>query len=161
MCFVAYIGTDKPIPRKAWDNAMSDLSIESLTDRDNPVRTHFTKLEVQYVGSTSGCGCDFPHLSLQNGDWPFFDDEEDDPEWDAKDRDNRERLVNLLLRTGESVVEFYGVWDGDFSETPKARETITLSTILDPTFMFKEQGFYRIEIGTANNTSDGSLKPSR
>lgn len=160
MCFVAYIGTERPIPRKTWDKGMADLSVESLTERDSPIRNHFSKPEVQYVGSTSGCGCDFPHISTQNGAWPFFADDEDDPEGDAKDRDNRKRLVDLLRKTGEEVVEFYGVWDGDFADPPKAREVISLETILDPTFMFKEQGIYRIRIGAASNTSDGIAQPA-
>lgn len=148
MCFMVYLGTDRPLPRKTWDKEMPDLSVESLTDRDRLIKTHFTKPEVQYVGSTSGCGCDFPHLSFQNGEWPIYEDDEDDPEGDAKDRDNRERLVRLLSKTGEDVIELYGVWDGDFAKTPKVHETISLATILDPEFMFKEQGFYRIEMRT-------------
>jgi hypothetical protein len=149
MCFVAYIGTEKPLPRKSWDKNAPDLSVESLTDRDSPIRFHFTKPEVQYVGSTSACGCDFPHISLQNGEWPNFEDDEDDPELTLKDRSNREKLVALLRQTGENVIEFYGVWDGDFAEKPKARETISLELILDDRFMFKEQGFYQIEMTRA------------
>jgi hypothetical protein len=68
------------------------------------------------IGSTSGCGCDFPHVTPQNGQWPIFEDVEKDAERDANDRYNREGLVGLF-------------WDGDFAEAPKARE---------------EQGFYRV-----------------
>jgi len=42
MCFVAYVGTDKPIPRKAWDKEALDLSVKSLTDRAAPAEAGIT-----------------------------------------------------------------------------------------------------------------------
>ena len=83
---------------------------------------------------------------MQNGEWPIFEDDEDDPEWEDTVRRSREDLVALLLNTGEKRVELYGVWDGDFDEEPKAKESIPLEKILDPSFWFKEQGFYVVEI---------------
>ena len=77
MCFVLYVGTTNPLPRRKSDKDSVDLPVESLTERDSAVIRHFSKAEVQYVGSTSGCGCDFPHASLQNGEWPeleYFSD---------------------------------------------------------------------------------------
>jgi hypothetical protein len=35
------------------------------------------------IASTSGCGCDFPHVTLQNEQWPIFEDVEKDAERDA------------------------------------------------------------------------------
>lgn len=146
MCFVLYVGTQKPLPRKQWDEADPDLSVESLTEHDGSVRSHLSTPEVQYVGSTSGCGCDFPHVTLQDGEWPVFEDDDDDPEWEATVRLNRESLVALFRHSGEKYVELYGIWDGDFEEAPQARESITVEKILDPNFWFKEQGFYQVEI---------------
>lgn len=59
---------------------------------------------------------------------------------------NRLRLVELLREIREPVVEAYGVWDGDFEDSPKARETVSLDEILNSAFYFKERAFYRIEI---------------
>jgi hypothetical protein len=83
---------------------------------------------------------------FQNRDWPWFEDEnEDELDRDTKatEQYNREGLVALLRQTGESVVELYGVWDGDFDfrTPPAAHEEIHLEAILDPAFRFKEQGF--------------------
>src|SRR3982750_4743834 len=114
MCFVLYAGTAKSIPGKEWRNDAQELSIKGLTEREKPIAAQFSKPEVQYIGSTSGCGCDFPHVMFQNGDWPWFDDGELDPEREASDRHNREGLANLLRATGEQTVELYGVWDGNF-----------------------------------------------
>ncbi|WP_321475306.1 hypothetical protein [uncultured Paludibaculum sp.] len=146
MCFVLYAGTSMPIPQKEWRNDVPGLSVEALTERESPIAVHFSKPEVRYIGSTSGCGCDFPHVMFQNGDWPWFDDGEHDPEQEASDRYNREALVNLLQATGEQTVELYGVWDGDFMTPPAVREEIALTVIVDPSFRFREQGLYVVRV---------------
>ncbi len=43
-------------------------------------------------------------------------------------------------------MELYGIWEGHFGETPKIYETISLETILNPDFRFKEQGFYKVRM---------------
>jgi hypothetical protein len=147
MCFVLYAGTTKPLSRRAWQKDDPKLSVQSLSERDAAIRGHFSNPEVQYIGSTSGCGCDFPNVALQGLEWPFFEElEPKDPERKASDRHNREALVDLLRETGEQTVELYGVWDGDFMEAPKAREEVPLGRLLDPSFRFKEQGFYRVSL---------------
>ena len=137
--------------RKEWRNDAPDFSVKGLTERESPITAHFSKPEVQYIGSTSQCGCDFPNVMFQNGDWPWFEDEDED-ELDRKrkatEQYNREGLVTLLRQPGESIVELYGVWDGDFDfrTPPAAREQIHLEAILDPAFRFKEQGFYVVSL---------------
>jgi hypothetical protein len=149
MCFLLYAGTIKPLLRKAWRVDAPDLSVTSLTERESPIKAHFRKPEIQCVGSTSGCGCHFPHLMFQNGDWPWFDDaEEDNPELEESDRYNREALAALLQASGEQTVELYGVWDGNFAKPPQAREEINLRTLTQPNFRFKEKGFYVVHLGS-------------
>jgi hypothetical protein len=149
MCFVLYAGTTESIPRREWQEHSTNLGVESLTDRDAPIRTHFSSPEVQYIGSTPGCGCDFPHATLQGGEWPtYFLALEKDETKLAGNRFNREALVELLRKTNEKTVELYGVWDGNFIEPPKARESISIERLLDSDFWFKEQGFYTITIGS-------------
>jgi hypothetical protein len=148
MCFQLYAATTKPIPRRKWKRDSQDLPVESLTEHDAAVKTHFTNPEVQFIGSTSGCGCDFPNIMFQNGDWPFLEDSEIDEEQTASDRMNREGLVSILRSTGDSFVELYGMWDGDFAEAPRAFEDISLETILKPGFHFKERGFYKVRLNS-------------
>src|SRR6267378_2427163 len=136
MCFVLYAATASPMPRKEWRDDAPDLSVKALTERESPITAHFTKREVQYIGSTSSCGCDFPHVTLQNGEWPWFDEGEHDPEREATERYNREGLVTLLRATREPTVELYGVW-GDFSAPPVIREEISLDRIVEHSFRFK------------------------
>ena len=160
MCFVLYVGTTNPLPRRQFDKDATDLPVESLTDRDAPIKQHFSSPEVQYVGSTSNCGCDFPHATLQNGRWPeieFYGDAEKDELDIARDISNRkncEALVALLRTTDDKVVELYGVWDGDFDFTklPVVREEISLDLILQPDFRFKEGGFYLVTVTSSEST---------
>jgi hypothetical protein len=118
MCFTLYAGTTNPLPRKAWDKDARGLSVNSVGERDADVVKHFSCSEVQNIGSTSGCGCDFPHITLTRGEWVGYSDVVvDDPEWEASERENREALVTLLRESGEKTVDLYGVWDGDFAKT--------------------------------------------
>jgi hypothetical protein len=139
-----YVGTSKPLPRKRWDKAFPDISVESLTERDDPIRTFFSSPEVQYVGSTSCCGCDFPNVIYQNGGWPICEDELIEGEQDSSYRYNREALVKLLRSTGEAVIEIYGVWAGKPVAEPCIREEIFPGRILDSDFYFKERGFLKV-----------------
>ena len=140
-----YAGTNKPLPRKNWVKEAPDVHVQSLIEYDAKIWQHFSKPEVQQIGSTSGCGCDFPNVMYQNQGWPLYDDAETDEEWEASQHFNREALVSLLRSSGEEVIELYGVWAGDFDKEPKIREDISLHRILDPDFYFKEQGFLTVK----------------
>ena len=96
------------------------------------------------MGSTSGCGCDFPNVMFQGGGWPSIEDAEVDVAQIESDRVNREGLVRILRDAGEPTVELYGIWDGDFDEAPEAFEEVSFEMILNPEFRFKERGFYRV-----------------
>lgn len=149
MCFVLYAGTSKPMPRKEWCQDAPDLSVKTLDERESPITAHFGKPEVQCIGSTSDCGCDFPHVMFQNGDWPWWENEDEDEvdrQRKAIEQRNREGLVALLRQSREPNVELYGVWDGnfDFRTPPAVHEEIDVQAILDPAFRFKEGGFYTV-----------------
>jgi hypothetical protein len=153
VCFVLYAGTSNPLPRKKWQKEAPGLGVGSLTERDAPIKAHFGSPEVQYIGSTSRCGCDFPHATLRNGEWPeigYLEHFEQDAERVAINKGNREALVDMLRESGDKVVELYGIWDGDFVEAPKVQENIAAETILDSGFLFKERGFYRVAVKRAN-----------
>ena len=138
-----YAGTNKPIPRREWSKNAPDISVASLTEHDALIKSHFKSPEVQCVGSTSSCGYDFPHVLLQNGEWPMFfafDDVERVVTFDH----NRNALATLLRDTGEKTIELYGLWWGNFTKDPLAYEDIPFDRILEPEFLFREQVFYRI-----------------
>ena len=144
MCFMLYVGTTKPIPRREWKKDAPDISVASLSEQDLAIKAHFNSAEVQCVGSTAGCGCDFPHVLLQNGEWPNFDF--DDAERVGTFGQNRKALVTLLRNTGETAIEIYGLWWGNFKKQPLSCEEIPLVRILEPDFLFREQVFYRVSM---------------
>ena len=112
---------------------------------------------MHYIGSTSGCGCAFPHATLQNSGWPeigYIAEGAEISERVVSDRNNREGLVDFLRKTGDRVVELYGVWDGDFSKVPESQESIMVEKILDSNFLFKERGFYRVTVENTNSVRD-------
>jgi hypothetical protein len=148
MCFVLYVGTVRPIPRREWRKDAPDISVRDLSSRELALKAKFESPEVQYVGSTSHCGCDFPHTILQNGNLPPLEGAKDADQV-IVERQNRDALVKLLREVQEPTVQVYGTWDGsedDLSKAPLSREMIAVERILDPTFYFKEQGFYCVEI---------------
>jgi len=53
------------------------LSVESLTDWDAPIKAHFSSPELQYIGSTSSCGCAIPHAMFHNFGWPEMEFQEE------------------------------------------------------------------------------------
>ena len=84
---------------------------------------------------------------FQNGGWPECEYSEIDGAVDETSRLNCEALVKLLHSTGDTVVELYGVWGGDYAEPPKAFEVIPVEAILREGFMFRERGFYQVQMG--------------
>jgi hypothetical protein len=89
MCFLLYAGTRKPMARSSWQKEHPDVYVRSLIEYDEAIQTHFNLSEVQQIGSTSGCGCDFPHLMYQNGGWPAYLEAETDEERLGSDQFNR------------------------------------------------------------------------
>jgi hypothetical protein len=150
MCFMLYAGTTKALPLKGWNKDTPGLSVRALKENEADIRVHFSLPEVQNIGSTSNCGCDFPHVTLTRGEWIGYPEVEvDDPEWEASERFNREALVALLQGCGEETVELYGVWlydSIDLSKPENVRQDIALANILEPTFRFKERGLYRVGV---------------
>ena len=139
-----YAGTRVPIPRKVWDRDAPDISVQSLEGEEEQIRAHFSKPEVQNIGSTSCCGCDFPNAMFQNSGWPEIEYCMKDEEQSNSEQLNREALVKLLKTVNEDWMELYGVWAGDYAKTPEVREEVLLDDLLDSRFCFKERGFYKV-----------------
>lgn len=147
MCFVLYLGTEKPVEWPGWNAEARDVHVGPLSEHDAPIRAHFTKPVVQYIGSTSGCGCDFPYASLQDGGWVTIEPDVEDAAQIAIESHNRSRLLQLLQSTGEPSLELYGVWDGDFELSPSARVKISVDDLAQDGFWIREQCFYLVEMG--------------
>jgi hypothetical protein len=134
MCFMLYAGTDHQIPRREFDQSAPNISVQDLNACEEPIRAHFRKPEVQNIGSTSSCGCDFPKALLMSGIWPDRGDADGDEEYLSNCRANCRKLFDLLKTIDDETVELYGIWAGDETEEPMIRESISLGQILDPDF---------------------------
>jgi len=66
MCFELYAGLKNPRPEILWKQAAAGVHVERLSDlQAASIRHHFSNPVVQYIGSTSHRGCDFPHTKLR------------------------------------------------------------------------------------------------
>ena len=143
-----YAGTQKTLPLREWRKTAPALWVRPLVEGEEVVGPHFSKPTIQYIGATSGCGCDFPHSLLNGGEWvsPEKEAEETSPEEQQTYRSNGQALMNLLSDFGEDTYELYGFWAGNGAKAPLAVEDIPLQRIVEPDFRFCEQVFYRIHV---------------
>jgi hypothetical protein len=147
MCFHLYAGTQKPLPRSQWVKDDPHVHVSDLSDSDSWTRSVFSKPEIQYIGSTTGCGCAFPTVMQdREGEWPYWLDPIIDAEAIASDQRECEELCCLLSYLDESEIELYGVWVGNEAREPLVREEIPLDDIRREYFRFKEGGFYRVKL---------------
>ncbi len=136
-----YIGTTRPIARSEWKKDHPQIWVRSLVKEEEPIRAHFSLAEVQYVGSTAGCVCNFPHVMRQGGEWPLSPDT--DSEQDKHYLLNRQALCDLLS-TMKDAVEIYGIWAGDYGNALICEE-VSFSCIANSDFFFKERASYRVK----------------
>lgn len=100
---------------------------------------------ITYVGSDSGCGCEFRYaLKEQHGWTPVAGEDEMQ---DKSIKNNQDSLFKYITsNVSEGSVQLYGCWDGDYDEQAESTEVIAIEEILDKDFYFKERGFYSITI---------------
>ena len=147
MCFQLYAGTDKPLPRSSWNQEEPLVHICDLSESDVWIRPFFTKPEVQYVGSTTSCGCAFPSVRPdRDGYWPTGFDLGLTAEESAESQKECTELCQLLSVADDESIELYGVWNGEQTNAPLVREEITLADIRAKLFFFKEGGFYVVRM---------------
>lgn len=146
MCFMLFAGTDAPLPLSEWRKEKPDVWVRPVGENETGIRAHFSKALVQFVGSTTGCGCDFPHWLLHNGEEPEVRLEETDSARAARDRCNRQALASLLEGLGKGSAELYGVWAGNWEKRPRRIEEISLSKLCENSFLLGEQVFYRVKL---------------
>ena len=145
MCMVFYLGSNKQMPLIPYDLEHPAFNSRELDESEMAVRRHFTTAYITYVGSDSGCGCEFRYaLKEQDGWTPVVGEEEMQ---DESAQHNQESLFSYIKsHITEGSVELYACWDGDDDEQAESREVIAIEDILDKDFFFKERGFYSITI---------------
>lgn len=131
MCLVVYIASDKELPLIAWDAAHPAFNVRPLDERGAPVRKHFTKPNVYYVGAHSGCGCGFEY-----GRW-----ENEDPDESREGRKSVESLAGYLRDAASNAgdVELYACWDGDEAMAANRQIAMTPKDFARDAFWFEER----------------------
>jgi hypothetical protein len=146
MCFLLYVGADRPLPATEWNQLAPDVCVGELSEDERKVSLHFSKPVVQQICSTAGCGCDFPSWSVYNKEPPDPTYEERDEEQIVVECKNTQRLADLLRSSGQFSVELYGVWVGNESLASRGQEQISLDRICERSFRFREQVLYSVAI---------------
>jgi hypothetical protein len=130
MCPMVYVASDDPLPVLAWDQDNPQFHTAGLSKQHEPVRRHFSKPYVYYVGSHERCGCGFQ--------WGENKASEDD--LSAK-QESRRRLVEFLAGALEAqpAVEVYACWDGDQAAPADRNERVRPADLLGSRKYFRER----------------------
>jgi hypothetical protein len=155
MCMVVYVASDYPLPMLAWDQTNPQFHVTELSERTEPVRRHFTKPCVYYVGSHEMCGCGF-----QYGEYEGYEEEADLP---AK-RESRRRLAEFLsvALQHQPAVEVYACWDGDEGLAPDHTGRVRPSELVQSRTFFREREFLVVsEQGAEPNAAPAHSEHNR
>jgi len=122
MCLAVYISTDKELELERFVAGQTDIYFEKLSDDEEiALRPKFSKKNIYYAGSSSGCSCDFGFDSED------FDDTELVSEEDKK---SPQKLIDFLTEmTLLENIEFYCCWEGDWNLPIENRKEIDIRNI--------------------------------
>jgi hypothetical protein len=134
MCLLVFIASEYELPTLSWDQEQPRFHVTELTERDEPVRSKFSKPHVYYAGSHEGCGCGF-----QYGEYDGFEEEANLLDMQNSRRRLAEYLVVALQH--QSAVELFACWDGDQAAEPDHRSRIRPADLLKGRTFFQEREF--------------------
>lgn len=72
MCIAVYISTNKELELETYIAGQTDIYFEKPSEEEeNALRPKFSKTNIYYVGSSSGCSCNFGFDSKYFNDAEF------------------------------------------------------------------------------------------
>lgn len=116
MCYTVYIATDKVLELGRFVPEQTTLFFEKVNGDESVLRPMFSKTNIYYVGSSTGCSCGLDYYM------PNFDD----PEHQNAKRSPQAFLDFLMLTTQAHEVEFYCCWYDDALRPIKQRQEIDI-----------------------------------
>jgi hypothetical protein len=133
MCLAAYIAASVPLKLIEWEKAEPNFHVAELSSRDSHVKKQFALSHVYYVGSHEGCGCGF----LKDGEVG---------EDLKRVEESYARLADYAREALEAGAELqlFSCWEGDQGAAPEFHEVISVETLKESDFVFKEKAFYRL-----------------
>ena len=122
MCLAVYISTDKELELGTFVAGQTDIYFEKPTDEEvNALRPKFSKKNIYYVGSSSGCSCDFGFDSEDFNDAELVSEE---------DKKSPQKLIDFLTEmTVQENIELYCCWEGDWNLPTESKVEIDIRTI--------------------------------
>ncbi len=122
MCLAVYISTDKELELRTFVAGQTDIYFEKPSDEEeNALRPKFSKKNIYYIGSSSGCSCDFGFDSEDFGDTELVSEE---------DKKSPQKLIDFLTEmTLSENIEFYCCWEGDWNLPTESKIEIDIRNI--------------------------------
>ena len=122
MCLAVYIATDKKIELGTFVAEQTYIYFEKPIDEEEiALRPIFSKKNIYYVGSSSGCSCDFGFDSEDFNDAELISEE---------DKKSPQKLIDFLSEmTLSENIEFYCCWEGDWKLPIESRKEIDIRNI--------------------------------
>ena len=136
MCVLVYIASDHELPLIPWKEDAPAFCVGALAPDEARVRAQFSKANLYHLGSHEGCGCGFQH-----GEYPDFDDDENDKIEREKRRNSCRQLSEYLSLVVQKFgeVEIFACWDGDQEAPISGKERVSPEYFASPSFYFKEK----------------------
>jgi hypothetical protein len=122
MCLAVYISTDKELELGTFVTGLTDIYFEKLSEEEEvALRQKFSKKNIYYIGSSSGCSCDFGFDSENFNDTELVSEE---------DKKSPQKLIDFLTEmTLSENIEFYCCWEGDWNLPIESRKEIDILDI--------------------------------
>lgn len=137
MCTVLYIASDRALELIPRDEARPAFHVTQLLEGEAPIKSHFSKRFINYVGAAHGCSCAFT-------DWEFMDDYDESGRIEL--RAEVEPLVAYVEKAvaASGPVEIYLCQDGEWANLPRLRRHLTTADWTHAAFRLESGVFYTI-----------------
>ena len=144
MCQMVFLGADGTLPLIPWNRDAMAFNVQELKANEEPVRAHFSKSHVYYLGGSEGCGCSFGDEAAEQG---LSEDDPTDAEYLALKRRDIASLQAYLASAVEArgSLELYAVqWD-DMGKAPLWRGSISPVEVAGDDFHFANREFLVVQ----------------
>lgn len=137
MCMVLYLGSEKTLPIVPYNPEQPAFHTKELDEHEKPMRQHFSKPQVLYIGSSEGCGCSFRHALYDKGEWSYVVSEKEEEA--VASQVDHQALVDYLSAQRLHKVEIYACWDGDYALPADVRRKFLLMIYYTPASFLRRE----------------------
>jgi hypothetical protein len=119
MCLAVYIATNEEVKLESLVADKTEIYFQSLSSKEErALRTKFSKQNIYYVGSSSGCSC---NIAFDSADVELLGDEENT---------SPQQLLDFLTEmTLSENIELYCCWEGEWNVPIESRKELDIRNI--------------------------------